>query len=225
MTTSENTGTSAGEQIKLDRKTAIQLSSIVEYIKDSLQRYEDIVAQKIPREYPQIQFNLGALKSGMLCGLPRRVYRQTSHFEGRLQFIQDRRLRKNCAYALQLLDFYVWLANRFHLVLAFKLHFKLCTWLLASVIEAILQDILSGKVGKNAHFKQKVEYLLKHQIVNEKLASQLNDLWGFRNKAAHIFLVEDTELEKYGYMDINKAMDVWHSLEASLYEAVYRGLI
>ncbi|MCZ8252556.1 MAG: hypothetical protein O9318_08815 [Hylemonella sp.] len=122
---------------------------------------------------------------------PRGYLRTAAQARDRLGFVDDRNLRSNIAYTMMLSDVQHWLLARTDLSgTAKEMIIKLQLFLLGSIVESITKVLLRGRCGGS--YSKRIDHMREHSIISSELATDLNWLWGIRNKM-HLFQLDETE--------------------------------
>jgi hypothetical protein len=147
---------------------------------------------------------------------PRKFIRTADEQRARLFCIVEPALRDNIAYTLILSDVIHWLLVRTDLTgTARQMLIKLQLFLLGALIESITEVHLKGRCGKK--FKCRTKYLVDHEVIEEKLKTELDWVWDMRNRM-HLFLVTESEYESsiYSTPSLNRGVKAFQTLLTKL---------
>jgi len=152
--------------------------------------------------------------------VPPRVIRTAKELRERFAFVQDETLRCNVCYAIEALDFYRWLINRFCLYgPVFGYLVKTGLILIDMVIEALVRDLLVQKqIQPHSKLSQNLKKLVSAGVPQELRES--SEALHSRRANVHLHLVTDRENAKYTMKDWNRSVTcLWEA------EAVFRQLL
>lgn len=150
---------------------------------------------------------------------PRGYIRTAQEARGRLPFIEDRSLKSNIAYTMQLADVQHWLMMRTDLSgMAKEMVIKLQIFLLGTIVESITKVYLRGRCGRN--FARRAEYLCEHNIISDNLRDEIVWLWEIRNRM-HLFQLDEIEwlANQYTVANHNRAVRAFQTLLVALDES------
>jgi len=153
-----------------------------------------------------------------LIRFPRGYLRTATDFRARLQFVADKTLRSNVAYALMTHDVFRWLV--FHTDIggqAREMLIKEGVCLLGNVCESI--TIFPGEygLGRKAGYKGRVARLRALDVIGDDAVNELLWLWDKRNQE-HLFDVPLREWGHYKPEDWYRSVRTWRGLAESLIE-------
>ncbi len=135
--------------------------------------------------------------------VPGGVVRTVNELLSEYSFIGNSTIRRNVCYAIEALDFYRWIINRFNLYASVEGYlYKTGIILVNMIVEAIARDLLiqfNEEPGKK-HSKNIPK--LKKYGVDEKCCDALEKLRQRRSNI-HLYLVSDLESQKYTLKDWN----------------------
>ncbi|MBN2107950.1 MAG: hypothetical protein JW832_11040 [Deltaproteobacteria bacterium] len=138
--------------------------------------------------------------------IPPGVIRTVDELLNEYSFISDNKLRKNICYAVESLDFYKWLINRFNIYGPVSSYlFKTGIILVDMIVEAITRDFLKQKTINPSNKHSKNISKLSPMGVSEKMCVSIKILHSRRNNI-HLHLVTDLEANKYTLRDWNHSI-------------------
>jgi len=182
-----------------------QLSEAVESAGAILQSIQDYVQRDFSRS-AKVRF-------------PRGYIRTAQEARGRLSCLNDRSLKSNIAYTMQLADVQHWLMMRTDLAgMAKEMVIKLQIFLLGTIVESITKVYLRGRCGRN--FNRRAEYLHEHELISEELRDDIIWLWQIRNRM-HLFQLDEIEwlANQYTIANHNRAVRAFRGLLEALDES------
>ena len=147
---------------------------------------------------------------------PRGFLRTAFEARSRLAFLSNSHLKSNISYTMLLSDVQHWLLVRTDIAgTAKEMLIKLQIFLLGSIIESITKAHLKGKCGGN--FGRRTDYLRDTEVISSTLQSELDWLWGIRNRM-HLFQLDDSEWlsTDYTIANHNRAVRAFRDLLAAL---------
>ena len=147
---------------------------------------------------------------------PRGYLRTAEEARSRVKFLDNRTLRSNIAYTMQLADVQHWILVRTDLAgMAKEMVIKLQMFLLGSIIESITKTYLHGRCGGN--FCRRTQYLCDHGVIDSSLQNDIDWLWGLRNNM-HLFQLDGIEWSstEYTIANHNSAVRAFRMLLAKL---------
>jgi hypothetical protein len=150
---------------------------------------------------------------------PRGYIRTAQEARRRLTFLEDRNLKSNIAYTMQLADVQHWLMMRTDLGgMAKEMVIKLQIFLLGTIVESITKVYLRGRCGRN--FAKRAEYLCEHGIISKNLRDEIVWLWEVRNRM-HLFQLDEIEwlANEYTVANHNRAVRAFKALLMALDES------
>jgi len=136
---------------------------------------------------------------------PRRYIRPAWRFRSLLTFIQDDTLRRNLSYAFMLYDVFQWVLTRTGLSgTARDMVLKNAIVLLGSIAESCARGGTAGIIGAKHDYKERTRRMVDRSIISPDLKTELDWLWDTRN-GIHIYLMKDSEYEKYRFEDYERS--------------------
>lgn len=122
-------------------------------------------------------------------------------------FVADKGLKKNISYAVEALDFYRWIINRFRLYGPVASYlFKTGIILVNMIIEALVYDFLRQEgITPNSKHSKNIPKLREKCGAPKELCERIDHLREQRSKI-HLYLLKGSEADAYSLRDWNKAM-------------------
>lgn len=174
------------------------------------ERSVDDLVEIISRRLQQIEDRLTANDQRLAIAVPWGVVRRASKIRPDYQFVSDETLKNNITYAVEALDFYKWIINRFRLYgpVAGYLY-KTGIIFVNMIIEALVHDFLEqnlpdGEQPAKKHSRN-IDTLQNRCGAPMKLCERMRKL-NERRANIHLRLVSDLETTKYHLEDWNKAI-------------------
>jgi len=185
-------------------KNDTDLIKVVSEINDRIQAVHDYLGDQ-NHEHAKIRFPRGYLRT---CATHRHKY----------DFLGDRILQSNIAYAKLTTDIFRWLLNRTDIsMVANEMIIKQGISIIGNVVESVVKEVMRGKAGggNKQNFKKKVETLFENRTISAQLKDELYWLWDVRNNV-HLMLLEEREIGKYKIKDYNRAVMALQNLRVAL---------
>lgn len=149
---------------------------------------------------------------------PRGYLRSCALHRSKYNFLDDKVLQRNIAYAKMTTDIFRWMLNRTDIsMIAREMIIKQGVSIMGAVAESIVKTVLKGQPGggNKQNFGKKVETLFATNKINEKTKQELTWLWNTRGNI-HLMLLEEPEYGKYSLAHYNRAVRALTSLRVSL---------
>jgi hypothetical protein len=125
---------------------------------------------------------------------PRGFIRTASSQKPRLRFIKNKILGSNVAYNIMLSDTIMWLLNRTDIAgIAKGMLFKVQIIIVAAIVESLTKEYLKKICGDSYRFKNRTEFLVKKDIISQKLKEKLDWIWDKRSNNIHLFKLDESE--------------------------------
>jgi hypothetical protein len=185
-------------------KSETDLAHVVNEINERLQAVHDYLGEKND-DQARIRF-------------PRGYLRTCAHHRSKYDFLNDKILQSNIAYAKLTTDIFRWMLNRTDLSLTAKeMLIKQGISIIGGVAEAIIKTVLKGQPGggNKQNFKKKTEKLYQSGKISQEIQKELEWLWDTRNDV-HLMLLEKREYNKYSIKQYNRAVLVLQELRVAL---------
>lgn len=165
------------------------------------------LAEVVSKDLQQIEECLGSGDQRLQIVVPRGVVRQVSEIQPDYNFVADETLKRNITYAVEALDFYKWIINRFRLYgpVAGYLY-KTGIILVNMIIEALISDFLEQKGFDPANKHSKNIKKLRDKCGAPKPLCERMRKLNERRANIHLRLVTDLETTKYKLEDWNRAI-------------------
>jgi len=136
---------------------------------------------------------------------PRGFLRTATYFRRHLPFIADNNLLRNLSYALMLYDVFRWILTRTDLAgTARDMAIKNAIVLIGSIAESFARGGTAGIIGARHDYKTRTLRMVNGGIISEELKTELDWLWDMRS-GIHIYLMEDSEYDRYRIEDYDRA--------------------
>jgi hypothetical protein len=164
-----------------------QLSEI---ISKDLQKLEELLPDNV-------QVNLA---------VPKGIVRRVQDILPEYSFVSSNTIRRNICYAIEALDFYRWIINRFKLYGPVSGYlYKTGIMFTDMIVEAMTRDFLKQReVRLNKKHSRNITKL-RSQGVPVKLCERIEKLHNRRSNI-HLYLVSDLEATKYTLRDWNSSI-------------------
>jgi hypothetical protein len=138
--------------------------------------------------------------------IPWGVIRRVADILPDYNFISDQTIRRNICYAVEALDFYRWLINRFQLYGPVEAYlYKTGIILVNMIVEAMTRDFLLRRNKKPTKKHSKNIEKLEEEGIPEGLCTEMRAL-NSRRGNVHLHLISELEAEKYELRDWNLSM-------------------
>ena len=159
-------------------------------ISKNLQRLEDILPEDTRTD----------------LAVPRGIIRRVEDILPEYSFVMDNTIRRNICYAVEALDFYRWIINRFKTYGPVSGYlYKTGIILVDMIVEAMTHDFLKQKeVRKNKKHSKNIPKL-KTLGIPASLCERIEKLHNRRSNI-HLYLISDLEATKYRLKDWNRSI-------------------
>jgi hypothetical protein len=147
---------------------------------------------------------------------PRGYIRTAARFRARLMFIQDHALLRNLSYAFMLHDVFRWILTRTDISgMARDMVVKNAIVLIGSIVESFARGGTVGIIGARHSYKERTQRMVVRGIISQGLKSELDWVWDTRS-GIHIYLMEDSEYDRYRGEDYERAKEAAGQLLGAL---------
>jgi hypothetical protein len=175
----------------------------------TLRSPEELV-EMVSKELQQIEERLDTDDRRLSIIVPSGVVRPVSKIRPDYEFVSDETLKRNITYAVEALDFYKWVINRFRLYGPVASYlYKTGVILVNMIIEALVYDFLGRKLPKGEQraekYRKNINKLEDKCGVPKHLCERMRKLHE-RRANIHLQVVSDLESDKYTLKDWNMAM-------------------
>lgn len=165
----------------------------------------------------QIEEQLSDKDRRLEIGVPPGVVRTVNKIKSEYGFVSHTTMQRNICYAIEALDFYRWIINRFKLYgpVASYLH-KTGIILVNMIVEALIYDFLrQKKIRPSSKHKKNIGKLQDKCGAPKALCDRIDRLRERRSNI-HLYLVSDLEADKYNLRDWNTAVLVLRDVRGYL---------
>ena len=182
------------------------------------EKLADIVSSRLQ----QIEDRLPSGKRVSIV-VPKGVVRTVDTILPDYDFVSNPTVRRNICYAVEALDFYRWIINRFRLYGPVSAYlYKTGIILVDMVIEALTRDLLEQKgVSLSKSRAKNISKLSKHGVPSS-LCERMRKLHERRGNI-HLHRVSDLEATKYTVQDWNKCIRCLQAVREGLHRALCGG--
>jgi hypothetical protein len=147
---------------------------------------------------------------------PRGYIRTAARFRRGLTFIHNDTVLRNLSYAFMLHDVFRWILTRTDLSgTARDMVVKNTIVLIGSIVETLARAATAGIIGAKHNFKERTERMVGRGIITQPLKTELDWLWDTRS-GIHIYLMQDSEYDRYRIADYERAKDAAGQLLVAL---------
>ncbi len=139
--------------------------------------------------------------------VPPGVVRIATTIRSDYRFVADTGLKRNISYAVEALDFYRWIINRFRLYGPVASYlYKTGIILVNMIIEGLVHDFLRREGIKPANKHSRNIRKLREQCGAPKALCERIDHLREQRSTIHLYLLRESEADAYSLRDWNKAV-------------------